>query len=146
MTPTITIIIISILCALIGVLAAYIFMNRPKKKSTNKPKSHREPVAEKPKMEFSKKIMIFSAGISIIILAFAMYIIYLGAVSGYGSDSTNLNVLLTGLMAQISASVSFYFWKSKQENIIKLESTYGRNVDETDTFSEPNDFNDDYPI
>lgn len=127
--------IIPLLCVVIGLLIAMLcfgyFKNRdkPDAKNKGKAKTNSKGVkAEKEKMEFSKVILIVTFAIAVVVISFAMVIIYMGAVSGLGSDSSNLNSLLGGLFVEISAGTSLYYWKSRKENIIKLESQYGRRV------------------
>lgn len=39
-------------------------------------------------------------------------------------DSTVLKIVATGVMSGFSVALGFYYWKAKQENVIKLKATY----------------------
>lgn len=113
-------ILLVILCVVIGLLTGALLMSKGKEKIDGKNKKK-----EKQPIEFSKKILIITFAIAVVIIVFTMYIIYLGAVNGYGADSSNLNTLLAGLFAEISVGTGFYYWKSRRENEIKLKKMYG---------------------
>lgn len=119
------IILIAILCVICGVLAGALFMSKSKNKQADKKVKTTKKTIEKQPIEFSKKILMVTFGIAIVIIAFTMFIIYTGTVNGYGADSSNLNTLLGGLFAEITAGTSFYYWKSRRENEIKLKKMFG---------------------
>ncbi|MCM3387357.1 hypothetical protein M3649_04310 [Ureibacillus chungkukjangi] len=79
------------------------------------------------KMEFSKKILYVTFILAIVIFSYAMWIQYLIVTSGFIGDTSIVTTLLTVLGAEITAGTSFYYWKSRRENEIKLKATYGEN-------------------
>ncbi|WP_144509996.1 hypothetical protein [Bacillus sp. FJAT-22090] len=96
-------------------------------------KTNKEP------MEFSKKILYVTFFIAIIIILFAMAMIYLMITGNYVGDSSSLNTLLGGLFTEISVGTSFYYWKARKENTIKLENQYG--VTTSEIGDDINEFN-----
>ena len=125
-------ILIPILCVvvglLIGVIALNYFKNKDKddRKSKNKKSIRSSNVIEKTPMEFSKKILVSSYVIAVAVILYTMYIIHLMVIGGYTGDPSSLNTLIMLTLGELGAANSFYFWKSKLENKIKLESQYGR--------------------
>lgn len=84
-------------------------------------------------MEFSKKILIVTFINALIIIAYAMFIQYLVIAKDYTGGTEIITTLIASLGVEVTAGTSFYYWKSKQENIIKLKSQYGViNEDEED--------------
>lgn len=76
----------------------------------------------KPKrqMETSKKLLIFTVAMVIIITIVAVTAVFVL------QDSSPLEFLIAGVFGLASTSVGFYYWKAKNENIAK----YGDNVQE----------------
>ena len=69
---------------------------------------------KKSKMEFSKKIFIFVAAVTVIVTAFTMYMVW------ETKDLTPLVYLIPAIFAETASATSFYFWKSKAENQLKI--------------------------
>jgi hypothetical protein len=66
--------------------------------------------------EFSKKIFVGVALANIIIIAFAIYMIYITG------DLTPLSYLIPAAAAEMATTTGFYYSKAKAENKIKLMS------------------------
>lgn len=69
------------------------------------------------KMEFSKKVLILVAVVTIIVIAYTLVMV---AVS---RDLTPLNYLIPALFGEVATGTGFYYWKAKQENMIKLRQS-----------------------
>jgi hypothetical protein len=79
---------------------------------------------EKKKLEFSKKIFNIIITIFIIVIAYAMALMW------KTDDTSALSYLIPSVSALASVCVSFYFWKSKMENMIKLSKENEMSMDE----------------
>ncbi|WP_438310774.1 hypothetical protein [Sporosarcina sp. FA9] len=74
---------------------------------------------EKPRMEFSKKILIAMFAITLIIVACAIAMSYM-------TQTTDVYAyLIPSIFAELSVGTGFYYWKAKKENEIKLRGIYG---------------------
>lgn len=71
-------------------------------------------VKRKPKMEFSKKILIVAGIINGIVIAFTMVMIWRTL------DLTPLTYLIPSVAAEVATGTGFYYSKAKVENRIKL--------------------------
>lgn len=71
-------------------------------------------VKKKPKMEFSKKILIVAGVINGIVIAFTMVMIWRTL------DLTPLTYLIPSVAAEVATGTGFYYSKAKVENRIKL--------------------------
>lgn len=72
----------------------------------------------KKRMETSKKILIVST-------LTCYLLIFIGVVlAWYRSDSMVLKIMASGVVSAQTTAVGFYFWKSKQENVLKLKAAY----------------------
>lgn len=71
-------------------------------------------VKKKPKMEFSKKILIVAGIINGIVIAFTMVMIWRTL------DLTPLTYLIPSVAAEVATGTGFYYSKAKVENRIKL--------------------------
>ena len=69
------------------------------------------------RIETSKKILLVSYALMIVITSFSLVVFYLGY------DITALGVLLGLTWAEVTAANSFYFWKARAENKIKLSKS-----------------------
>lgn len=69
------------------------------------------------KMEFSKKVLILVAVVTIIVIAYTLVMV---AVT---RDLTPLNYLIPALFGEVATGTGFYYWKAKQENMIKLRQS-----------------------
>lgn len=76
----------------------------------------------KKKMEFSKKILIVVAVISIIVVAYTLVMVAIT------QNLDPLNYLIPALFGEVATGTGFYYWKAKQENSIKLKKFYGESV------------------
>lgn len=81
----------------------------------------------KKKTETSKVILI--------IIAVTCYIVlFIGTVlAWFRGDSSVLRIIATGIMSSLSVAIGFYYWKAKQENILKLKATYKDDFVEVET-------------
>ncbi|MEK4025764.1 hypothetical protein [Sporosarcina sp. FSL W7-1283] len=70
-------------------------------------------------MEFSKKILMVTFLIALIILCYAMWIQYLIIVKDYQGDTNIVITILTVLGAEIATGTGFYYWKAKAENVAR---------------------------
>lgn len=74
----------------------------------------------KKKMEFSKKIFVGVSVATIIVAGFSMAIIW------RTGDTSPLSYLIGAVFAEFATATGFYYWKAKNENVIKI----GGNIDE----------------
>ena len=74
------------------------------------------------KMEFSKKIFVFAAIFVAVVTLYTFIIVW------RTGDTSPLQVLIPGAFAFVTAGISFYYWKARQENIIKLKKYYGQTI------------------
>ena len=65
-------------------------------------------------MEFSKKIVLATGGLTI---AFSIITVLCAAL---GLDATEVGAITALFFSSFDVSIGFYFWKSKNENRIKL--------------------------
>mgnify|MGYP003429355701 CR=1 FL=1 len=73
------------------------------------------------KMEFSKKILVVTFGIAVVIIAYAMFVQMLVILKDYHGGT------------------GFYYWKAKRENELKLKKKFGELYEqeqETTTYQE----------
>lgn len=68
----------------------------------------------KRRMEFSKKIFIGVSIIAVSVIVFSMYMVY------KTNDLSPLTYLISAVGVEVGAATGFYYWKAKNENIIKL--------------------------
>ncbi|MFO1442775.1 hypothetical protein KDN24_06050 [Bacillus sp. Bva_UNVM-123] len=80
------------------------------------------------KTEFSKKVIMFSYAIGIVIILYAMYIQLLIITKDYHGDSGIVIALISGAFAEMATVTGFYKWKAMQENKIKLTEIYGKEI------------------
>ena len=69
---------------------------------------------KKSKIEFSKKIFIFVAAVTVIVTAFTMYMVW------ETKDLSPLIYLIPAIFAETASATGFYYWKSKAENQLKI--------------------------
>ena len=65
-------------------------------------------------MEFSKKILIFVGAVNIIVIAFAIVLMW------RTMDTSPLCYLIPSVAAEVSISTNAYYSKSRRENILKI--------------------------
>ena len=68
----------------------------------------------KKKMEFSKKILIV-VSIATVLIVIASFILMWRTM-----DLSPLSYIITGIFAELASATGFYYWKAKNENMIKL--------------------------
>ena len=73
---------------------------------------------KKPKIEFSKKIFIFVAAVTVIVTAFTMYMVW------ETKDISPLIYLIPAIFAEMGTGTGFYYWKARCENLKKMEMEY----------------------
>lgn len=69
---------------------------------------------KKRKMEFSKKILIFCTGATVIIVGLAFLLMW------RTGDLSPLSFIITGIFAELASATGFYYWKAKNENMVKI--------------------------
>lgn len=120
--------IYTLLCIIISILITiiiFLLFKGEKKGLANKSRR-----VKKPATEFSKKILIASYSIAILVIIYTMYIIYLMVIGEYMGDPSSLNTLVALTIGEMTMANSFYFWKSRLENKIKLENQYGIKIED----------------
>lgn len=70
---------------------------------------------EKPKMEFSKKMYLFTTGFAIFCVIITFFLIGFSGLLGI-TDLSVLGVVITSCFAEVSVHSGFYIWKAKYEN------------------------------
>lgn len=73
-------------------------------------------------MEFSKKIVVGFLIAATIILGSSFFLMY------KTQDISPLNEIIIGLSAIGMSIFSFYFWKSRSENLIKIAKEHGEEM------------------
>ena len=69
---------------------------------------------KKPKLCFSKKLMIADYVVLAVLLVWLVVFSYLE------KDTSNLAIVIAAWIAQLAVSTGFYYWKSKCENLVKM--------------------------
>lgn len=70
---------------------------------------------KKKKKEFSKKIFIGVTIGTVIVTSFAMYMSYLTR------DTSIFMYLIPAVFTEFATATGFYYWKAKNENVIKID-------------------------
>lgn len=70
---------------------------------------------KKEKMEFSKKMYLFTTGFAIFCVLITFALIAFSGVLGI-TDLSVLGVIITSCFAEVSVHSGFYIWKAKYEN------------------------------
>ena len=78
----------------------------------------------KPKKEFSKKIF------NIVITLFIIVIFYAMALMWKANTTDGLMYLIPSVGTLASVTIGFYYWKAKMENIVKLSKENDMSIDE----------------
>lgn len=118
------IVLIAVLTTVIILIGSLLLIEKLNSKQTksNKSKTDKVKLVEKLPMEFSKKILVASYAIAIVVIIYTMYIVYVMVLGDYTGDPTSLNTLILLTLGELAGANSFYFWKAKSENITKLNS------------------------
>ena len=74
----------------------------------------RKRLPMKKKMEFSKKILIV-VSIATVLIVIASFVLMWRMM-----DLSPLSYIITGIFAELASATGFYYWKAKNENMIKL--------------------------
>lgn len=69
---------------------------------------------KKPKLCFSKKLLIADYLVLVLLIAAFMYFTFTG------KDTTNIAIVIGAWIAQLAVSSGFYYWKAKCENLVKM--------------------------
>lgn len=72
-------------------------------------------------MEFSKKILVASYAIAIVVILYTMYIIYLMVIGDYIGDPSSLNTLIMLTLGELGAANSFTSGKRELKIWRRLE-------------------------
>lgn len=67
--------------------------------------------------EFSKKILYVVFVCTIIIVALSFVLMW------KTGDLSPLSYIITGVFAEVAAATGFYYWKAKNENMLKIEGS-----------------------
>ena len=78
----------------------------------------------KPKKEFSKKIF------NIVITLFIIVIFYAMALMWKTNTTDGLMYLIPAVGTLASVTIGFYYWKAKMENMVKLSKENNMSIDE----------------
>lgn len=78
-------------------------------------KENGETKPKKKKMEFSKKMYLFTTGFAIFCVLVTFMLIAFSGFLGI-SDLSVLGVVITSCFAEVSVHSGFYIWKAKYEN------------------------------
>lgn len=81
----------------------------------------------KPKTEFSKKLLYVNYIMVIIVIIESFILMW------RSNDLSPLGYIITGLFAEVTAATSFYYWKAKNENMIKIKGGETENEFESET-------------
>lgn len=81
---------------------------------------------KKPKTEFSKKIFIFVAAVTVVVTAFSLYMVW------ETKDLSPLTYLIPAIFAETGTGTAFYYWKARCENLKKMEMEYKKEGLSTD--------------
>lgn len=87
--------------------------------ATKKKSGFKTAVEKIAALEFSKKIFLFVAAAAVVIVIFAMVMIW------RTEDTEPLNVLIPAVFAALATGEGFYYNKAKAENKIKLMKENG---------------------
>lgn len=74
----------------------------------------RKRLPVKKKMEFSKKILIV-VSIATVLIVIASFVMMWRTM-----DLSPLSYIITGIFAELASATGFYYWKAKNENMVKL--------------------------
>lgn len=69
---------------------------------------------KKPKLCFSKKLLIADYLVLVVLVGAFMYFTFTG------KDTTNCAIVIGAWIAQLAVSSGFYYWKAKCENLVKM--------------------------
>ena len=72
-------------------------------------------------MEFSKKIFIFVATLSVVITIGALIVMW------HVEDISALSALITASFAELATATGFYYKKAEKENVEKIKGSGGEN-------------------
>lgn len=75
------------------------------------------------KTEFSKKLLYVIFFVTGVIIAFTLAVVW------RTGDTSPLSYLIPAIFVEVATATSFYFWKAKAENQIKLKQIYGKIAD-----------------
>lgn len=75
-------------------------------------------------MTFTEKLVLASCGFTLVIIGGAFKLMY------DVNDISALSELLIGVFAMNTACLSFFFWKRRAENVIKLRKEHGMELTE----------------
>ena len=81
----------------------------------------------KPKKEFSKKIF------NIVITLFIIVIFYAMALMWKTNTTDGLMYLIPAVGTLASVTIGFYYWKAKMENIVKLSKENDMSIDDVNS-------------
>lgn len=113
-----TTILVSILCVIIGMLGGYLMVDKFKVKKADDKKITKTKKKKQP-MEFSKKLLYMIFVFTSLVTIFSMLLMW------NTGDTSPLSYLFPAVFTLDSIAVGYYYWKSKSENIIKIEKKYG---------------------
>jgi len=127
-------VLIGIICLLIGVLGMMLFMkkkdaDRTKTDSKAKSKTTKKN-EEKPKMEFSKKILYSMFCLTLIIVGCAIAMSYM-------TQTTDVyQYLIPSIFLELSVGTLFYYRKAEKENLLRESNRHEREMSEFNNLSD----------
>lgn len=120
-----SVILLPILYITIGLLLGALVIGYLKTrdgKSKSKSKSKNVKIVEKPKMEFSKQILVVTASVTLFIILAATGMSYI-------TQTTDVYAyLIPSIFGSLSIGLGFYYNKAKAENIIKIRNEHGEDA------------------
>lgn len=84
----------------------------------------------KSKTEFSKKLLYVNYTLVIIVTIAAFILMW------RSNDLSPLGYIITGLFAEVTAATSFYYWKAKNENMVKISTGNRNNMESNENICE----------
>ena len=69
---------------------------------------------KKPRLCFSKKLLIADYAVLVLMIAAFMFFTYTA------KDTSNCAIVVGAWIAQLAVSSGFYYWKAKAENLVKM--------------------------
>lgn len=79
------------------------------------------------KAEFSKKLLYVNYTFAIVVVIAAFVLMW------RTGDVSPLGYIVTGVFAEVTAATSFYYWKAKNENMLKIKGGENNDQDKLET-------------
>ena len=82
------------------------------------------------KPEFSKVILVCVSLLVLAVTGFTGYMVW------KTNDLSPLMYMIPAVFTELATATGYYFWKAKQENVIKLQFLYGKPADKEEELHE----------